>query len=319
MRDKEAEKQLHDSRHKEKLQGFLTVAETMQESIEALIKFLDGKTTETVVKNQIKNFATPQDIKQVVAAVTELKKYSEDNQLDLSPIKEAFETFSSKLDELPKSFPEIPEAKDEVKISNLGDIDFATLEKSITDAVTTISKSIKAPVVNVPETQVLVDAPDLEPLEKPLKELLTAFKAFKVEVPQTDLSKVEKKLDKSNELLTEISKIRGGGGGGGGHGTPYVDSTGKHAYVELDNGAIPITGTINATPSTLADFSTNDIEEAATSYFGKTKPDGTWLVQKLTDTSVSYATATNNGSVTTYTEAWTNRATLTYGRFDQAF
>ena len=75
----------------------------------------------------------------------------------------------------------------------------------------------------------------------------------------------------------------------------------------------------SASASTLADFSVNDIDDGTTAYFGKTKPDGTWLVQKVTDTSVSYATVSNNGAVTSYTDAWTNKATLTYGRFDEAF
>lgn len=93
------------------------------------------------------------------------------------------------------------------------------------------------------------------------------------------------------------------------------------ASVDKGDGSfgLSIGGSITAASSTLADFSTNDILDAATSYFGKTKPDGTWLVQKLTSTSVSYATVTNNGAVTTYTDAWTNKSTLTYGRFDEAF
>jgi hypothetical protein len=66
-------------------------------------------------------------------------------------------------------------------------------------------------------------------------------------------------------------------------------------------------------------WATNDIEDGTTSYFGKTTADGTWQVIKLTDTSVSYATATNNGGVATYTDAWTGRAALTYGRYDEAF
>lgn len=66
-------------------------------------------------------------------------------------------------------------------------------------------------------------------------------------------------------------------------------------------------------------FSVNDQEEGTTSYYGFTASDGTWQVRKITDTLVSYATEANNGSVTSYTDAWTNRATLTYGRYDQAF
>jgi hypothetical protein len=85
------------------------------------------------------------------------------------------------------------------------------------------------------------------------------------------------------------------------------------------SGNLAISGSITASSSTLADFSVNDIEDAATSYFGNTKPDGTWLIKKLTATSLSYATVTNNGAVTTYSDAWANRVTLTYSRFDEAF
>lgn len=66
-------------------------------------------------------------------------------------------------------------------------------------------------------------------------------------------------------------------------------------------------------------WGTNDIEDGTTSYFGQTTSDGTWRVLKTTDTSVSYATVTNNGAVTSYTDAWTAKNTLNYGRFDEAF
>lgn len=102
-----------------------------------------------------------------------------------------------------------------------------------------------------------------------------------------------------------------------------VDSTDPNKLVELwadpVGHALLISGTISASASTLADFSVNDIEEATTSYFGFTKPDGTWLIKELTDTSVAYATVSNNGAVASYTDAWTNRLTLTFGRFDEAF
>lgn len=66
-------------------------------------------------------------------------------------------------------------------------------------------------------------------------------------------------------------------------------------------------------------YSVNDIEEGTTSYFGKTDSDGNWLVMQVTADEISYATVLNNGSVTTYTDAWSNRLTLTYGRYDEAF
>jgi len=63
-------------------------------------------------------------------------------------------------------------------------------------------------------------------------------------------------------------------------------------------------------------WGTNDIEDP---YYGQTTADGTWRILKVTDTSVTYATVSNNGTVTSYTDAWTNKATLTYERFDEAF
>jgi hypothetical protein len=63
-------------------------------------------------------------------------------------------------------------------------------------------------------------------------------------------------------------------------------------------------------------WGTNDIEDP---YYGQTTADGTWRILKVTDTSVTYATVSNNGTVTSYTDAWTAKATLTYGRFDEAF
>lgn len=66
-------------------------------------------------------------------------------------------------------------------------------------------------------------------------------------------------------------------------------------------------------------YQTNNLEDAATTYIGKSKTDGTWLVEKFIDSTgvKTYANLSNNGSVSTYSDAWTNRATLTYGRFDE--
>lgn len=72
-------------------------------------------------------------------------------------------------------------------------------------------------------------------------------------------------------------------------------------------------------------FSTNDFEEATGSilYVGKESASGEWWLTKI-DTSTSalpiqHATVTNNSSVTSYSDAWTNRATLTYSDYSGAF
>lgn len=91
----------------------------------------------------------------------------------------------------------------------------------------------------------------------------------------------------------------------------YTKSEIDALLANLSNG-----GTTDVGIST---YKTNDIESGTTSYFGKSSPEGYWALIQLTGSVVGYATATNNPSVTTYSSAWTNRATLTYGRYDEAF
>lgn len=318
---KAAEKADREQAHKEQLKAIQNMETTFATAIKALIRYMDGTTTKTEVVNQLKEIGTPDALK-VVDAVKDLHTTLKTHEnTDLTEVTNLLKGVLEEVSSIPK---EHAESVEEVTVKNLDTL-HAKFD-SISEAIDKLELHVEAPVINVPETQVKVDAPvvnveapDFTTLHKSLKDVVTAVKNIVIpEVPKTDLTKVEKKLDKSNELLEEISKIRGSSGGGG-SGTSFVDDTGSLVYVTLQSGAVPITGSITATSSTLADFSVNDIEEATTSYFGYTKPDGTWLVKSLTDTSVSYATVTNNGSVTTYTDAWTDRAILIYGRFDEAF
>lgn len=75
-------------------------------------------------------------------------------------------------------------------------------------------------------------------------------------------------------------------------------------------------------------YKLNNIDDESTSagvtYLGKTKDDGTYAIVKIDETSpalpvFTYATITNNVSTTTYSTAWTNRASLTYNRYEIAF
>ena len=70
------------------------------------------------------------------------------------------------------------------------------------------------------------------------------------------------------------------------------------------------------TADVLAPYALNNLEDAEPLYVGKATADGTWLVMKLATTSVmTYANKSNNPAVALYTDAWANRATLTYGAF----
>lgn len=66
-------------------------------------------------------------------------------------------------------------------------------------------------------------------------------------------------------------------------------------------------------------YQTNNLEDSEPLYVGKSKSNGTWLVEKFVNATgaKTYANLSNNSGVATYSDAWTNRATLTYNRFDE--
>jgi len=67
-------------------------------------------------------------------------------------------------------------------------------------------------------------------------------------------------------------------------------------------------------------FGINDIDDVtSTEYYGYSKTDAEYQIRKITNTGVTYATILNNSGTADYATAWANRATLTYGRFDEAF
>lgn len=290
--------------------------DTVLRAFKTLIQFMDGKTTKTEVVNQLKSISTP-DVDKVVQAVSKLDKDILSNKLDLKPITDALNGLKREVTMLPKNMPSAPEQKESVTVTNLDEIEFDTssLEAAIKALKLDPKIDVKAPVINV-------DAPDLAPIKTVMLDVLKAIKDQKYpEIPVTDLKTLETESKKTNKQLEDankklqklVDKPVGGGGGGGGNGTPYQNGAGNASYVTLIDGAVPVTS------GGVAAFQVNDIEDAATSYFGFTKTDGEYMIKEVTDTSVYYATISNNGAVTSYTDAWANRATLTYGRFDQAF
>lgn len=87
---------------------------------------------------------------------------------------------------------------------------------------------------------------------------------------------------------------------------------------------IKIGGAIFDKTATLKMFETNDVTDKVDNVtkIGKETSNGGWLVLKIDETSgveIRFATMSNNASVKTYSDAWTNRDTLTYGTYSQAF
>lgn len=85
-----------------------------------------------------------------------------------------------------------------------------------------------------------------------------------------------------------------------------------------DLNPLPVSATLS-----LSEYYVEDVEEDTatnTTYVGKQTDAGIWLVQKIvettvgtiTTTTIQYATILNNATVLTYSDAWTNRASLTY-------
>lgn len=277
------------------------------------MKFMDGKTTKTEVINQLESISTP-DVDKVVQALSKLDADVLANKIDFKPLTDALKTTNRELSLIPKSHAKPVEQREDVKVTNLSEIKLDNSD--VVTAIKGLKLDVKAPIINTEKT-------DIEPLRKIMLDLLTAINKQKPVVipeyptiPETDLTKVEKKLDESNKHLKTISEKKFGGGGGGGHSTPYQDDTGKASYVTLVDGKIPVSLISGSDPSS---FYVYDIEDGTTAYYGNTNVAGAWMVKKVTDTLVSYATVTNNVAVTTYTDAWTDRATLTYGRIDEAF
>jgi len=75
----------------------------------------------------------------------------------------------------------------------------------------------------------------------------------------------------------------------------------------------------------LGHYGTNDVEKISNALFyeGLEDADGGWQVVKTTTvgglTSNRFATELNNAAVTSYSAAWTARATLVYGIYGTAF
>ena len=317
INEENALKQQEAKEHFELLDAQTQTQEVILKAVSSLISFISNNVGKTQVVNQLREIGTPDALK-VVEAVDSLHETLKTHEnTDITPLVTVMNSALDELKQIPKSFPEEKEDKDYSK-------QFTALTEAVKAVEKVISAQelhVEAPVVNVPETQVNIDAPDLSPINKNLQAVEKAIKAIIIpEVPVFDTSNIVKEQKAQTKVLKEIlDRPIGGitsysnGGGGGGRATPYEDSNGIPAFVTLDSGAIPVTS------GGIASYQVNDIEEDVTSYFGFSTTAGSWMIKALTDTSVSYATVSNNGTVTSYTDAWTNRATLTFERYDQAF
>jgi hypothetical protein len=206
------------------------------------------------------------------------------NNIDL--IKDWLESLGDKLELLKV---EQPEQIKELIVSNIAE-----------------AKSDKVAISNLTDLKQYFT--DLEESIKQNKPIVNVQKQF-LELPTSASKPIAVRLSDGKSFYNSIAAAVCGG-----RTTPYQDSSGNPQNVTLVGGAVPVS-------ASFADnsFQVNDIEEAATSYFGYTRTNGEYMIKRLTTTALTYATITNNPLVLTYSDAWTNRATLTYQRYDEAF
>jgi hypothetical protein len=295
--------------HKQTLNQIATLERSLVKSLEGVVKFLDGKTTKTEVVNQLNEIGTPDALK-VAEAVKEMHTTLKAHKnTDLSEVTGLLRQMLAEVQK-PQKEIKIPEAKDTVKVSNLSDIDFTTLEK----AIKTIQVS---PKIDVKSPDVRVDAPDLKPLQKSLTNIVDAVKGIVFPEVKIDLTKLEtesketnKKLDTANKHLETISKIRGGTSGGG-SGVSFQDSEGRPVRVELTvDGKVPVEAGTTSNYESRNDTTT----DTNLVYLGKATPGtatsaASWQIKRYNKSAGHMSFADD---VTTFTKTWDDRTSYTY-------
>lgn len=300
-----AEKELSVQRHNTLLTAQGQTQESILSAATAIIQYLEGHVSKTQVVNQLESINTP-DALVVAEAVNALHNTIKSHKdTDLSEITRLMQGVLDEAKQIPKELPKEKEEKF---------IDYSDQLKSLNDAVKAVEKVVKAqklvaeaPIVNVPETNVQVDAPDLKPLQTSIKDVVKAVQNIVIPEYKTDNVAVEKLIKDSNKLLKDIlnKPVSSGGGGGSSRATPYENASGIPQFVTLVNGAIPTTS-----PILLSKIDTTTT--AGVTYIGKAAPgspaaSAVWQIKKLdTNTLALDKTWADSGA---FTQIWDNRAT----------
>ncbi len=166
------------ARHKDLLDSDAQTQEVILRSFQTLIEYLANKVGKTEVVNQLQQIRTP-DVLHVVNAVEALNETVRDQEdVDLTEITSVLQQVLDEAKKIPKELPEFKERES---------IDYSDKFKAISSAIAEVEKAVKAqkliakaPIVNVPETQINVEKPDLSPITKELKDVTKSVKANKL-------------------------------------------------------------------------------------------------------------------------------------------
>lgn len=242
---KRSEDTLNNNRHDDLVNSNYRLQETVLKSFKSLVDYLDNRTSKTAVVNQLRSIGTPDALKvaESVDNLHETIKAHQGDEVTQRTLADISKTMSQVLDQA-KQIPKkqiTPEKQKFVDYTK----QMATLQKAVESvemALKNQSIVVEAPVINVPETNVSVEAPDLSPLGKDLKAIEKAVKKIVLPKPEKipSNSKIEKELQKHTKTLEKILD-KPTGGLKGQRATPYSDSNDNPAFVTLtNNGKIPV-------------------------------------------------------------------------------
>lgn len=275
----------HQTEHDEVLTGLDRVQRAVLQGHQANIAALATIEPNVTVKNQI-DAATPKDINKVVATIQDLIAVQKKQKpTDLAPLVKAVNQLVPLLRNLPKQI-DIPD-NDTVEVTNLGELRVvledillslrAANEREAAEAEKTIT--VTAPDVVIQEREF-----DLSPITAAQDRIVEAINASKVVIPPDD----------DTEILTALAEVKD----------------------TIANLRFPIP---NVPTDPLIRYKTADVEEVdgtgnplTVKYYGMITNDGGWMIMRDDSTStprqIRYA-----GGFRDYPDAWTSRATLTYG------
>lgn len=300
-----ADKDLARRRHEDAIAIQAKTSDTILSATSSLIEYLEGHTSKTEVVNQLDSISTP-DVHYVVEALQVLDTTLKNTpQTDLSGVTQLMSELLTEARAIPKELPDAPELPQP--------IDNTKQLEGLKTAIQAVEKVVKAqklvaeaPVVNVPETNVHVDAPDLKPLQAGFKDVVAAVRKIVIPEFKTDNTAVEKLLKQSNRLLTEIlEKPVGGGGGGGGSSWTAVNSLDLPAPLHVNSrGSVE---TASAQLTERFDYGTSPIYYVGSAPLGSSESASVWYIEMfdLTSTSNALGKKAVNAS-------WTGRAAATY-------
>lgn len=296
-----------DQRHNELLLDNNKTQEVIVRSFSSLVKYLDGKVTKTEVVNQLKEIGTP-DVQDVVKAVDSLHETLKTHEnTDLTEVTDILKSVLEEAKQIPKELP--TQEKIELKDYSSQLTSLETTIKNVEKAIKAQKLSVEAPVVNLPETVVNVEKPDLKPLESSIatssKDVVKAVKGIKI--PELNTNPVEKLLKKTNKLLEELPELMPRGGGGGGSSWIATNTAGTPIPIQLSpDGSLPVTFSSSTYKLILDETTTTSVTYVGKAALGSATSAAVWQIQKIDESSGLVITWAGTGA---FDQVWDNRAT----------